>query len=250
MGHLADRQKIRVRASQEARRRINAHLAGEPISTFRYMTAASAQQEYSDSILARWRGGPTVLAFLFAQPDSDAMRMLDGRGDYFDLRSGETWDLFFPGYYRSPERRGFEIEAGARPVGEDFTGDWYFSPKDFDELRRHVEYSSERRWIYSGGTDLVLINGWMPNRGQPTIDWASTISGRVTDQADGIRTLTLANIIERISDDLKTGTEDAAYGVSEVTQPTRPREGHVARDLMVNALGGIAAAIGVKVLGL
>jgi len=40
-----------------------------------------------------------LLAFLFAHPDSHAIRLLDYRGDYFDVRSGNTWDLFFPGYY-------------------------------------------------------------------------------------------------------------------------------------------------------
>jgi len=62
--------------------------------------------------------------------------------------------------------------------------------------------------------------------------------------------LTLANIIERISDDLETDTEDAAYGVADVTKPNKPKESHVTRDIMVNAVGGIAAAIGAKVLGL
>jgi hypothetical protein len=31
--------------------------------------------------------GPFVLAFLFAHPDSDAIRMVDARGDYFDVRT-------------------------------------------------------------------------------------------------------------------------------------------------------------------
>ena len=249
MGRLEDRQKFRIREAREARRRINAR-ANEFGPIYRWMTVASAQQEYRDAISARWRGGPSVLAFLFAQPDSDAMRMLDARGEYFDIRSGDTWDLFFPGYYRSPKSREFEINAGGRRVGQNFAENWYFSARDFDGLRRHVEYASERRWVYSGGTDLILINGWMPDRGEPTIDWASTISGRVTDQADGTRTLTLANIIERISDDLETDTEDAAYGVADVTKPNKPKESHVTRDIMVNAVGGIAAAIGAKVLGL
>jgi hypothetical protein len=215
------------------------------------MTAALIEQEYKDAISARWQGGPTVLAFLFAQPDSDAMRLLDERGEYFDVRSGDTWDLFFPGYYRSDRTRTFEINTGARPIGHAYAANWYFSARDFDLLRRHIEDSSERRWVYSGGTDLVLINGWMPARGEPTLDWVSTISGQVTDQVDGSRTLNLANIVEHISRDLETGTEDAAYGVGKVTdEPRKPSDGHVTRDFMVNALGGIAAAIGARMLGI
>jgi len=92
MGRLEDRQKFRIREAREARRRINAR-ANEFGPIYRCMTVASAQQEYRDAISARWRGGPSVLAFLFAQPDSDAMRMLDARGEYFDIRSGDTWRL-------------------------------------------------------------------------------------------------------------------------------------------------------------
>jgi hypothetical protein len=256
MGTLRDRQQLRAREAREARRRV-----ADPEIKLGYMTAALAAEQYKDAISVRWKGGPTVLAFLFAQPDSDAMRMLDTRGKYFDMRSGDTWDLFFPGYYRSSRDQTFEINTGARPVtrtrerpspvGRSYTADWYFSARDFDMLRRHVEESSGQRWQYSGGTDLVLINGWLPDRGEPSIDWVSTISGQVTDQADGTRTLTLANIVERISRDVETVAEDSAYGVGEVTnEPIRSNDGHNTRDFMINALGGIAAALGAKALGI
>ena len=216
---------------------------------------------------ARWHGGPTVLAFLFAPPDSDAIRILDARGEYFDVRTGNTWDLFFPGYYRSRAgkdqdyefediaRRDFErqgrrdFERHVRRVGRDYARTWYFSAADFDGLRRHIELSSERRWEYSGGTDLVLISAWLVDQGEPTVDWASTISGQLTDQEAGTKTLTLANVIERITRDIETRAEDASYGVSEVTDGPLLPESHNIRDFMINALGGVAAALGVKALG-
>ncbi|MFI2078034.1 hypothetical protein [Streptomyces triculaminicus] len=208
------------------------------------------QQEYEDAVKLTWRGGPFVLAFLFAPPDCDAMRMLDARGEYFDLRTGNTWDLFFPGYYRSTQGYYFESQTGARPVGRAYSGNWYFNPGDFNDLRKHVEQSSDRRWEYSGGTDLVLVNGYLPDRGDPTIDWASTISGQVTEQATGTRTLTLGEIVERMTRDLEEAMEDPAYGVSGVTNGTpSPKDHTAARDFVLNALAGIASAIGARAIG-
>ena len=119
----------------------------------------------------------------------------------------------------------------------------------FAGLRKHIETSSENRWQYSGGTDLVLINGWLAEQGEPTIDWVSTISGQITDRFAGIQTLTLANVIERITRDIETGAEDLSYGVGEVTdEPPSPAR-HVGRDFMIQALSGIVAALGAKALG-
>lgn len=200
-------------------------------------------------IRVRHRGHPIVVAFLFAHPDSDAMRLIDARGEYFDARTGDTWDLLFPGYYKPRRGCEFEQDAGARPAGHGFAGKWYFSPAGFNDLREYVQRSSERRWEYSGGTDLVLVNAWVPDQGEPMIDWSSTISGQVTDQQAGIRTLTLANVIERITRDLENEIEDASYGVSEVTDGPPSPKGHVTRDFMINALAGIAAALGARALG-
>lgn len=202
-----------------------------------------------DAVAAHWHGGPSVLALLFAHPDSDAMRMIDSHGGYFDIRTGDAWDLFCPGYYRSAEGARFERQAGARPVGRSHLKGWYFSPVDFNLLREEVEGRSERRWQYSGGTDLVLANGWLPEEGEPVIDWSSTISGQVSDRAAESQALTIANVIERISRDLETAAEDPWYGVGEVTGASPPAGSHVAREFMINALAGIAAALGARALG-
>lgn len=175
MGVLRQRQDLHRKQATEARRR-----PAEARTTERLLSlsAASIQADYEDAIRARWQGGPTVLAFLFAHPDSDAIRMLDVRGDYFDQRTGDTWDLFFPGYYKSTQAARFEDETGARAVDVGYTDGWYFNARDFNMLREHVERASQGRWAFSGGTDLVLINGWMPDSGEPEIDWASTLWDR------------------------------------------------------------------------
>lgn len=199
-------------------------------------------------IKKRWQGHPIVVAFLFAHPGSDAMQMVDARGNYFDTRTGDTWDLYFPGYHRSS--RGHQPElADLRPVGDAYASEWYFSPASFNKIRSEIERSSARRWEYSGGTDLVLTNGWVLPGGDLTVDWASTISGQVSDRQAGINTLTLANVIERITRDLEYAIEDSSYGVSEVTGGPPSTGGHITRDFMVNALAGIAAALAAHTLG-
>lgn len=61
----------------------------------------------------------------------------------------------------------------------------------------------------------------MPLRGDPEIDWASTISGCVTDDSTATVTLSLPEVIERVSRDLLV-LEEADYGVSAVVDPTAP----------------------------
>lgn len=194
MGRLRERQRPYRIKVENALSRISARERAHPDPR-----PDLVERQREDSIIASWPGCPTVLAFLFALPDADAMSMLDARGEYFDIRTGDTWDLFFPGYYRSTKGPYFESQAHARPVGHDYTSAWYFHAWDFDELRKHIEDSSEHRWEYSGGTDLVLINAWLLPRDDPVVDWASTISGQISDQPAGIQTLTLGNVIERIT---------------------------------------------------
>jgi hypothetical protein len=208
------------------------------------MVPSSIDGTYELALRARRQEGPTVLAFLFAQSSAEAIRMLDSDGSYFDHRSGESWDLYFPGYYRSddPER---ERSRGARPVGSGFAADWFFDARGFELLRDQVQSASEERWKYSGRTDLVLICAWLPKEGEPTIDWSSTISGSVTD-AHGTRTLTLGEVIERITNDLESGDEDPDFGVGAVMNPHDPSASGsgVARDLIIGTLSGIGAALG------
>lgn len=245
MGRLRERQLAQLRAKADAMRRIE-----ETAGRVQMMTAASGLESWEDSLRAAWRGGPTVLAFLFAQPDSDAIRSLDTRGKYFNVRTGQTWDLFFPGYYRAHDNHDIERQV-AVPVGDGFASDWFFNEMDFDIFRRHIEKESGRRWLYSGETDLVLVNAMLLERGEPLVDWASAIAGQVSDRGAGSATLTLPTIIERISRDLEAGDEAADYGVGEVVGDDGSDDAarKAGRELMIQALAGIAAGLGLKALG-
>lgn len=165
------------------------------------------------------------------------MRMLTDRRDYFDIRTGEIWDLFFPGYYR------YGHMEGGVPVGDPLDN-WGFSPPAFDKLRRHVERRSEGRWRYSGGDDLIVICAWLPAAGDPTVDWSSTAGGNLA-AAD------LPQVIERVTRDLEEGLEDANFGVGDVVSRSTGKPGGGTRgDLAVSVITDILTAIGLKLAGL
>ena len=167
MGRLRERRQVLNAEAAAAVRR----LTKQKHESLRMMTAASGEAAvYQEALRAATRSGPTVLAFLFAQPYSDAIHALDSNGEYFDQRSGRDWDLFFPGYYRA-EDEDLEKRAGSRPVGTNFAKGWYFNTNDFSRLRKHVQDASKARWKYSGLTDLVLICAWLEQDEEITIDW-------------------------------------------------------------------------------
>lgn len=249
MGRLRERQQLHRDEAVDAKRRVAQRAKSQPLSdAASCMFDARSEGGYRDVIKANWADGPTVLAFLFAHPDSSAIRMLDAHGEYFNVRTGDAWDLFFPGYYSSRDP-GFERRTGARAVGRGFAGTWFFSPSDFDMLRSHVERASGGRWAFSGGTDLVLVNGWMPQEGEPVIDWASTKSGTLSEGAASSND-TIGHVIERISRDLETGAEDASYGVGDIIDRADASGDSDAKKVMIGALGGIAAALGKRGLGI
>lgn len=143
LGRARDRQARLRNARIQARRRLKIE---EDHHVVKMMTAAAMFETTRLHAAANWSGGFNLLAFLFAPPDSEAIRTLDTRGDYFDIRSGNTWDLFFPGYYQSDRSERFERECGGRRVGYDFASDWYFNPTEFDSFRQHIENESAGRW--------------------------------------------------------------------------------------------------------
>lgn len=90
----------------------------------------------------------------------------------------------------------------------------------------------------------------MPVDGDIVIDWESTLTGSLTE-FDGTQTVTILQVIERLTTDLETGAEDPVYDLEAVAHRELERaKGTEARDITVSALGGIAAAFAKARLGL
>ncbi|HEX8750128.1 MAG TPA: hypothetical protein VF732_03365, partial [Nitrospira sp.] len=201
-----------------------------------------------DKVDAAWHGSATVIALLFGFPESAPMEELGSRRAYFDYRTGDNWDLFFPGYFQPTPEQG--LGKRDQVLASEAGNGWNFDPLAFNLMREHVEEHSG--WEYSGETDLVLIGCYLVEEGEPIVDWDLTLSGNVTDSAMGTKTLNLGAVIENISRDLANAVEDPDWGVSRVVNPSKP-EGmlpRLEREAFIKAVAGIAAALALKPLGL
>jgi hypothetical protein len=115
-----------------------------------------------------------VIGLLFAQPDTPAMSQFVKRRRYFDARTGEDWDLFFPGYYQSARQRDrADIRVETTPTR------WWFDAVEFDRKRRSLEHWSAGRWTYSGEADLLLVEASVPATGDPEMKWESLVGAPI-----------------------------------------------------------------------
>lgn len=233
MGRLRQRQSQLIRERDSARQKFE-----QSNSSMSLVRAANSRQYLRDAISARWCGSYTVLALLFAFPDDPCMRTMAARRRYFDLRTGNTWDLFFPGYYAS-ERGAFPYTPQVQ-VGAENGRSWYFDEFGFNEIREHVERGTNREWQYRGeGCELVLLNVYLQEQGDPIVDWESVQSGVL----DGGGRNSLPAVIERISRDLEQDLEDASYGVGELVRPgSESEQTAIGTQIMIGALGDMLAS--------
>lgn len=106
--------------------------------------------------------GERLVSILFALPTAFVMNDLGQNRAYYDLATGDAWDLFVAGYYAYGSE-GDPDEFDLRTATET---PWAFSPHRFLRFRREVERASEGSWRFSGEADLV---SFMCYRSQP--DW-------------------------------------------------------------------------------
>lgn len=206
---------------------------------------------HADSVVGRLNErcrnlrGPasSAVILVFAQPDSWSARQLCARRSYFDVRSGEDWDVFFPGYYR--------YGSMGDPEAVKLDEYWGFSPRAFDSFRRELEQKSESRWRSDGESELVAMNATLVPGG-PVVDFASVVNGPLTEPDISVTTRTLAQAIERLGQQVDDRAEDADYGLAEVVgkaDEVRAKEGVIGR-IGIGAAGGVAAALVRHALGL
>jgi len=211
----------------------------------------------------------TIVAVAFVPPPADALDLLDAGGGVLDVRSGDRWDLFFPGYFKSSWDRERSVSrlvlparmdrhalppgtAPRRPAGQDFLGDWYFNHDSFDVMRYEVESQSQRRFVYDGRPTLVVVRAVYDADGEPNVDWPSLASGPLSDRRHGVRSLSLTEVVHRISTDLEQGSEDPNWGVGAVLSPDGlgRSERTAAAEIGIAAAGGTLAVWLTHILGL
>jgi hypothetical protein len=184
-----------------------------------------------------------LVSIVFAEPASLVISDLETNRVFWDEMTGESWDLFFAGYYQ------YGSHGDARPIRVDHRrprdGGWQFSPRAFREFLSEVELSIARAkprpsWRFNGTAMLV---SFMVYGGEP--DWASLHSvdlcGTTTPQPGSTPLGQAVEGLRRWQDE----EPDPLFAPGEApgTGPSVPREA-LRQALLWSALAAAAGIIG------
>lgn len=184
-----------------------------------------------------------LVSIVFAEPASLVISDLETNRVFWDEMTGESWDLFFAGYYQfGGHGDAHPIQVDPRPHRE---GAWQFSPQEFRAFLGEVELSMARArprpsWRFSGTADLV---SFMVYGGEP--DWASLRSvelcGTTTPQAGEHPLGEVVEGLRRWQDE----DPDPSFAPGEAPEigPFIPREA-LRKALRWSALAAAAGVIG------
>ena len=206
--------------------------------------------QHGPSVLGRlrWRAAQlslgdeaqcVLVALLFAMPDSAVIRLAEQRTEYFDTRTGTSWDLYFAGYYRW-EVPGYDVNGKMLAAEDDSPR---FSAREFNAMRNRVSGASG--WTYSGKSDLVLVNAFVAGGHDPVIDWASTRGGPLVDANDRYLRHSLSEVIEFLTDEIEGRYESDDWNVADRLWPqaSSPPNRLVtfARDVLASVVATVVA---------
>lgn len=182
-----------------------------------------------------------LVSVVFSQPASLAISDLSVNRVFWDELTGESWDLFFAGYY------AYGGHGDAHPICVDPDpsrgGAWHFSPNRFHELLRDVERAMQRsglrqQWRFSGEADLV---SFMVYGGEP--DWPSLRSVQLLGRFGAQDAPSLGRVIEGLRR-WQDEEPDAEFAPGSI-----PPARFVEREALRAALRWSAAAVVGGVLG-
>mgnify|MGYP001641912264 FL=1 len=120
-------------------------------------------------------------------------------------------------------------------------------------MRRRVEKMSRGRFVYDGRPTIMVVRATYDDYGEPSIDWSSVAFGPLSDRRHGVETLSLNEVVYRISVDLERGNEDPNWGISELLDYNRrvnlPARS-AATDTVIAVAGGTLATWLGRMLGM
>jgi hypothetical protein len=160
-----------------------------------------------------------VIAFAFMPPESPMFEKLSKYGDSWDFRTGETWDVFFPGYYVSWDK-GTEDRSSAQALGSDFTQAWYFDRESYHLFVSQVEQNCKdagRIWSWSGSSTLLFLRATV-GADNVTFDWRHYAQLELHQLSSNASYEAENRLIEKISKTLETDPENPLVRAYEVIQ--------------------------------
>jgi len=141
------------------------------------MLPALNHSEICESLGTYFQRDPSIQVILvglvFARPEARlAGEQILLSIAYFHLRSGKHVNFYFAGFKQGQALTRKAVSPARDRLGPH--GDWAFSDEEFNTFRAEME--SRTRWRYSGGTDLVVMNGLndTPQRGR--LDFSTAIA--------------------------------------------------------------------------
>lgn len=90
---------------------------------------------------------------------------------YFNRESGKNIDFFFAGYDVKPVE---DSECVPIQTGISSRPDWYFNPDEFDRVVEEIRDKTKKRYRYTGGCDLILVNCLHSETGEAWLDFSDS----------------------------------------------------------------------------
>ena len=164
-------QSITDRLSQQLPRRITIEKR-EPIHENGFMTTFQTNQSIRyQTVRIKESRNSKLVGILFCHPKTPlAKTEIVDQLPHFHERSGEAVDFFCAGYgaYWPPQH------FADQKVVTSINGEkWLFSEKAFSQVIDELE--TETQWIYSGETELILVNAVKKNSDEAELDFHSAI---------------------------------------------------------------------------
>jgi hypothetical protein len=147
-----------------------------------------------------WRLGVVV----FTRPEDKICKEIIGPSlNYLHELTGEKVHFYFVGFCDN-QHMGYANKAASGLFGDN--KDWFFSPVHFSEVQDKFEDLTERRWKYSGATDLLVVP-YRIRKGVFYIDASKALDIKLSKLAQQSKSHMPEEIVQIIVRQLKLGKD-------------------------------------------
>lgn len=163
-----------------------------------------------------WRLGVVV----FTRPEDKICKEIIAPSlNYLHELTGEKVHFYFVGFC-DKQHSGYSIKAALDLFGDN--RNWFFSSADFSEVQDKFEDLTNRRWQYSGATDLLVVP-YRIRQGTFYIDASKALDIKLSKLAQQNKSYLPEEIVQIIVRQLKLGKD--IDGVSNSTIMDGIKEG-------------------------
>ncbi|KKM13357.1 hypothetical protein LCGC14_1717060 [marine sediment metagenome] len=108
-----------------------------------------------EAIHAKWDNIWRLGVVVFTRPEERICKDVIGPSlNYLHELTGEKVHFYFVGF-NDDDRGRYKVKAISGLFGDEV--DWFFSELDFVKVQENFEQLTQGNWLYSGGTDLLVV---------------------------------------------------------------------------------------------